>query len=273
MKKGKKTVLAMLVALVCLVVTPTVMNAATVELTASIKSAFDKTVESADGKTAPVMTSMYNALRIYQEEDRNWEAKIKAIHYQNAETLIAVSKQIRAVDADKLSKLTAEVQQTKDRYKPMFSLYTSLNKQISAARSAKNKNLSALLRAQADGMKLPLQLARQDIQAKEAALKVAKDATAKTVKTLRAKLAEIDPVKVQINAQRSAASLPRKGLSPVWTNFKYAIRKGDAKRAFDSLETLVYLSRQIVVQQQKIHALETKITGIIAKVKAEIPVS
>ncbi|KIL37559.1 hypothetical protein SD71_02785 [Cohnella kolymensis] len=273
MNRVSKVIFTVLAALVCLTSIPAAMSAATVELTAPIKAAFDKTAASADGKTAAVMSSLYNALGIYQEEDRNWEGKIKALHYQNEQALIAVRKQIKEIDADKLKKLDTEVKQTRERYKPLFAGYTALNKQISASRKLKNKNLTAALSAQADVMKLAVQLARQDIDAKETALKTAKDSTARTIKTLRDALAAIDPLKVQITAQRSAASLPRKGLSPVWTNFKYAIKKTDAKRTFDSLETLVFLSRQIVQQQQKIHALETRISGIISKVKAQIPVS
>jgi hypothetical protein len=58
-------------------------------------------------------------------------------------------------------------------------------------------------------------------------------------------------------------------LSPVWTNFKYAIKKSEAKSTLDALATLVMLSRQITEQQQKIYLLEIKIGDIIVRTKAQ----
>src|SRR5207253_1109405 len=72
MNKVSKAISAVLAALICLTCIPAAASAAALELTAPIKSAFDKTAASADGKTAAVMSSLYNALGIYQEQDRNW---------------------------------------------------------------------------------------------------------------------------------------------------------------------------------------------------------
>jgi hypothetical protein len=179
-------------------------------------------------------------------------------------------KQIRAIDADKLNNVETQVKQTRERYKPLFAMYTSLNQQITVARSMKNKTLNAVLHTQADAIKLTVQFAREDIKSKEAVLQATKAATARKIQAARDSLAAIDPLKVQVKAQRNAASLPRASLSPVWTNFKYAIKKSEAKSTLDSLATLVILSRQIVEQQQKIYALEVKITDILVKTKAQI---
>jgi len=119
-------------------------------------------------------------------------------------------------------------------------------------------------------LKITTQLARLEIKNKEAALKTAKAATALKIKNARSSLSTIDPLKVQIKANRSAASLPRKSMSPVWTNFKYAMKKSDAKSTLNSLATLVRLSRQIVDQQNKIHTLEIKISDIITRTRAGI---
>lgn len=270
MSKEKTTLFVIFLVLACVLFAVSPVSAATVELTAPIRTAFDKAVAAADSKTAAKLNSLYTELSSLLEKDRNTEAKIKALHYRNEEALIALRKQIREIDADKLDKLEEQVKQTKDRYKPLFELYTSVNKQITFARPLKNKTLNSLLRAQADGIKLSVQIARQDIKNKENSLKAAKTATALKIKTARDTLATIDPLNVQIRAQRSAASLPRKSLSPAWTNFKYAIKKSDAKSTSNSLTTLVTLCRQIMDQQVKIDALEGKINEIITRTKAQI---
>jgi hypothetical protein len=247
-----------------------IVSAATVELTVPIKSAFDATAAAADSQTAAKLNLLYRDLGALLAQDRDSEVKIKALHYRNEEQLIALRKQIQVIDADKLNKLETQVKHTRERYKPLFAMYTSLNQQITVARSMKNKTLNAVLRTQADAMKLAVQFARQDIKSDESALQTAKAATARKIQAARETLSAIDPLKVQVKAQRNAASLPRASLSPVWTNFKHAIKKIETKSTLDSLATLVMLSRQIAEQQQKIYALEVKITDILVKTKAQI---
>lgn len=270
MTKGRTSLFTLILLLVCTMLTPSSAEAAAVELSAPIQASFNKTVASADSSTAAKLNALYKELGTLLEQDRNSETKIKALHYRNEEALIALRKQIREMDAGKLDKLSTQVLQTKNKYEPLFTRYTAANKQITVAKPLKNKLLNSLLRAQADALKLSVQLARQDIRSKEDALRTAKTATALKIKNARNTLATIDPLKVQIKAQRSAASLPRKSLSPVWTNFKYAIKQGEAKSTLDSLSTLVRLSRQIMDQQNKIDALEIKISEIITRLKAQI---
>ncbi|TFE23376.1 hypothetical protein [Cohnella luojiensis] len=265
--------IALFVVILCalLVATPFsgVSAASAIELTAPVKADFDKAVASiTDKEMSAKLGALYGDFGTLLKQDKTDEAKIKALHYRNEEDLILLRKQIRLIDADKLSKLGNQVKATKERYKPLFEAYTLVNKQITIARSLKNKALSALLRAQADALKLSVQFAREDIKAKEALYSSAKSATARTIKTARELLEAIDPLKVQIKAQRSAAKLPRSSLAPLWTNFKYAIKKREAKGTLDALSTLVMLARQIVDQQQKIYALEVRIGDIIATTKA-----
>ncbi|BBI31403.1 coiled-coil domain-containing protein [Cohnella abietis] len=259
-------------ALLCLIMvtmSPPLVSAAKPELTAPIKEAFDKTAASADKTTAAKLNGLYNELSNLLKQDQENETKIKAIHYRNEEALLALRKQIRDINADKLTKLEAQVKQTKNRYKPLFETYSSVNKQITVAKKLKNKTLTTMLSTQADVLKLSVKLAREDIKNKEEAYKTAKGATSLTIKSARDKLDTIDPLKVQIKAHRGAISLPRTSLSPVWTNFKHATKKSDIPSTLDSLSTLVMLSRQIVEQQQKIYILEGKITDIIVKTKAQ----
>jgi len=244
--------------------------AAAIDLTSSVKASFDKTVAAADKTTASKLNSLYGEFAALLKEDKDMEAKIKALHYKNEEAAIALRKQIREIDAAQLAKLASQVQQAKARYKPLFDSYSALNKQISAAKTLKSKTLNSTLRTQADLMKPLVQLAREEIKAKEAAHKKAKDAAAKKIKAARDSLAAIDPLKVQIKAQRSAAGSVRNSRSPVWSNFKSAIgKKADVQGTQSSLTSLSSLSRQIVTQQQKIYALEVKIADILSRTKTQ----
>ncbi|MFC4303235.1 hypothetical protein [Cohnella boryungensis] len=243
--------------------------AAAVELTVAVKASFDKTSAAADAKTAAALNALYNDLSSLLKEDKELEAKIKAQRYRNEETLIALRKQIREIDAPKLARLAQQTQQAKARYQPLFDAYSALNKQITLAKGVKNKTLNALLRTQADAMKLSVQFAREEIKEKEAAHKAARTAASNKIKAARDSLASIEKLKVQIKAQRSAASLPRSSRSPVWANFKYAIKRNDARGSQDSLSTLVMLSRQIVEQQKKIQSLELRIADSLSGTKAQ----
>jgi hypothetical protein len=270
MPQGKPALIVFFIVLLFTIFTATPAVAATVELNVPIKATFDKAVASADIQTAAKLNSLYRELGTLLEQDRNSETKIKALHYRNLEALIALRKQIREIDADKLSQLEAQVLQTKEQYKPLFTQYNSINNQISLARAVKSKTLSSVLRTQADAMRPAIAFAREHIKLRETELKAAKDNANRTIKAARLNLETIEPLEVQIRSQRSATSLPRKSLSPVWTNFKYAIKKSAARSSLDSLATLVLLSRQISLQQQKIYTLEVKISDIITKTKAEI---
>lgn len=270
-RKMRVALLAALISLAGMTVVPMSTQAAALEFTLPIQKDFDKTKAAADSKTASAMNSHFAELQRLLAEDDNLETRIKALQHRNEEAYLLVRKMIKEIDARKLAQLEDQVKTTRERYKRLFDQYAALNKQISAVKPLKNKTINALLKAQADIMKPAVQLAREDIRAKEAALKTAKAATAQTAKAIRATLSGIDPLKVQIRSQRSAARLPRKSLSPAWTNFKHAIKKNEARHALDALKVLASLSQQIIAQQKKIYALETKIGEIIAKAKAQMP--
>ncbi|MBP1994052.1 hypothetical protein [Paenibacillus eucommiae] len=254
-----------------LMVTAFVPTAAAIEFTAAVKTALDKTTAAANSATASKINTLYSELITLQTQDRSWDDKIKAIHYKNEEAIILLRKQIKLIDAEKLSKLEIQVNQTRERYKPLFALSTSINQQIKTAKSLKNKNLNTFLQAQATSIKIAVQLARQDIKAKESALKSAKDSTAKTIKRLRGMLAETDPIHVQIKAERSKITVPKKNISTEWKNFNQAIKKSNATSSLNSLTSLVTHSRQVNGYKQKIHTLELKIGDIIIAARAQLP--
>ncbi|HEY0826987.1 MAG TPA: hypothetical protein VGE40_02740 [Bacilli bacterium] len=250
---------------------PSTANAAYFELTAQVKTSFDKVKAAAESTQAGRMDVLYKDLLSIQQQDQQWDAKIPLLHYANEDTLIQLNKATRLIDADKISQLEAQVKQTRERYKPLFALYTSLNQQITAARTLKNKKLNSALRTQADGMKFTVQLARQDIRNKESLLKTAKGIKAKTVKKVHETLAGIATVKVQIKVERSAINLPKTQISLEWRNFNHALKQNDVHSTLHSMTSLLLLSRQIVEQKKRIYNLEVKVKDILLKAKSQFP--
>lgn len=259
-------------ALLLAAIVPVAAWAATYELSPTMKTAFDK-MAADDGKLRGKLTEQYSEIIALQQKDVDAEAAIKSLHYRNEEAETIIRKQIKSIDADKLDKLKKDVEQTKARYKPLLDAYTAVNKQVAAARSLKNKDLSAIFRMQAESMKIAVQLAKQDMKGKEAALKKAKDAASSAQKKISALLEDIRPHETKIKAEKSAASNVKKSVASGWKSFTPLVKAGSAKPASDSLANLVSQFRQIVSHKQNILNLERKIESILMKAKAQLPSS
>lgn len=257
--------------IITLVIAPTAMLAAPAQLSTTAKSTLDKVISNADTKLASSLRLQLNTLLTTQGQEQVWDGKIKALHYQNEEVLINTRKQIKLIDADKLSKLDTQVKQTKERYQPLFDSYTALNQQIDVARVLKNKKLNSLLHSQADVVKIAVQLARKDIRNKEDTLRTAKDNKAKTVKKLRASLSDIDPIKVKIKSERSRMGKPKQRFTSDWKSLNSAIKKGDAKSILNVLTSLVTIAKQVNGHMLTIHGYENSVSRILLKVQAQIP--
>jgi predicted nucleic acid-binding Zn-ribbon protein len=250
---------------------PTAVVAASLEMPKTVKSSFDKTIAGADNTRADKINSLYDQFVTLNEQEQNLDAKIKALHDNNRDTLSVLNKQIKQIDAARLEELEANVTQIRERYKPLLSHYTALNKQIEAARLIKDKGLTGMLRLQANILKIPVKLARLDIESKQYAWQEAKKATANVMKRIRTDLDAIDPLKVEIKAKQGAIKTIETGVTPVWNTFKQAVKKGDSGTVHDTLTTLVSLSRQINEEKQKVFNLESRIGDIMSAANAQIP--
>jgi len=259
--------LAVVIASAC----PSAVSAAPMTITASIQSSLDKTIAAADRAQANKINSLYNDFLTLQKQEQDLNAKIQVLRKENKETLTALNQQIKQIDKAKIDRLTAQVTQTRELYKPLLSQYTSLNKQIEAARLLKQKELGSLLRFQASLIKIPVQLARMDIKVKEDARLAAKSQTAKTVKKIRGSLADLDPVNAQIKAKQETVKTVEGNTAPVWSTFKQVVKNKDSSHVLTALGSLVTLSRQINEQKQQIYSLELKNSGILSAAKKQIP--
>jgi uncharacterized cupredoxin-like copper-binding protein len=245
--------------------------AATLQFTDAVKASLTKTAQAAGGAKQTKLMKQYDDLASLQKQSADWDSKTSTLHYSNETILSSLRKKIKDIDADKIIKLEDQVKQTKAKYQPLFTTYSSLTKQATAAKSLKDKTLYKALRGQADVLKITVDLARQDIRAKETSLKTAKTDKSRKATQVRSILSEIDPLKTKIKSERSLQSTPNKSITTEWTNFKGAAKKGDADRSSDSLARLLTLSGQVSTYKQNIYNLEVKISAVLGRAKLQLP--
>lgn len=244
--------------------------AASYELSASQKSGFDKLAGSEPG-LEPQLNSQYAELIALQQEEKNWEARTKALSGENDAALADLRRKIAAIDSVSLTKLKTDVEQTKERYKPLLESYTSLNKQITAAKSLPGKELVSFLRMRADAMKIMVQLAKHDIKLKEAAYRAAKDSASLKQKKVRAAMADIEPVETSIKAEKSSGASAKKRFSENWKSFTPLIKQGDPYRLSAALTAILTDMRQVVGHKQNGYDLENRVGDILASAKMRLP--
>lgn len=245
--------------------------AASLEITTTIQTSLDKTIAGATQTQAGRIHLLYDDFLTLQKQEQDWDTKITALHSRNKDTLAALSKQAKEIDAAKLAQLEEEVTRTRARYQPLLSQYTALNKQIEAARSLNSKGLSTLLKFQASALKIPVQLARMDISTKVKASQAAKDQASKAIKKIRSSLSEIDPINVQIKAKQGAIQTTQNSVSPIWSAFKQAAKTQDTSGVQSSLTSLVSLARQKINEKENIFKLETKISSTLTAIENQMP--
>ncbi|RXZ82673.1 hypothetical protein EBB07_09235 [Paenibacillaceae bacterium] len=242
-----------------------------VKLSASTQTAFDKLVAESDSATSSNLTASYSTLAQLDKDINNWDRAASTLRHSNEEALILLRKQLRQVNSGKLEQLEKQVQQTKVRYQPLFTLYSVLNDQLKSTKPSKDKELNAALKRRVQTMKITVQLAKQDIKAKEQAWKAEKNKTSKLVKSIRLVLTDIDVSKTRIKSEKSAASSKSKEYNSTWKMFNQSVKKSDKRSVATQLNKLTSLSRQISTHKQRIHEQEQKISAVLAKAKAMLP--
>lgn len=243
--------------------------AASMQWSPTQQQAVDRATAS-DGVLRSQLSSLYRTFTDVQEQLRQSDLNINAQHYKNEETKSGLTKQVKMIDADKIAKLEAAAKQAKDKYKPLFSMYTSINQQVKTANKLKNKQLSSALKAQADTMKVAVQIAKADIKNKEQALSAAKTKRTAAQKKIRGIMAQADPLRIRIKAEKSTASSLNKNVSPLWRNVTQAVKGGNGKQVYNALNTLVSQLRQIQERKQRILSLENQIGGILQSAKTQL---
>jgi hypothetical protein len=254
--KPKKVILMVILTILFFASSSNLVTAASVDLELPIQSALDKIKAKSDAAAKIKISTLYNELINSQEQAKSSEFKTSEIHYKNDEALSQLLQQIKEVDATIVASLEADLEKAKNRYRPFLNVSTPLTTMF--GRKVRIVTTAA-------------QLARIDIQNKQNALKKAKDNRVNTMKKIRATLAEIDPLKVQIKSAKSNASMQKTRMTAAGKSFNQAVKKEDTKSAMDWLTTLSSLSRQITEQKQNMYTIEQKISTIIVRAKDQMP--
>ncbi|ASA25262.1 hypothetical protein [Paenibacillus donghaensis] len=258
--------LSLLLALISL---PETSAASAVELTPAVQAAFDLTAATAVPTVRARLNEAYAELAALKGQYDDREEQIRKLHYSNQQELIVVRKQIKGIDLAKVSRLETVYATAKQKYQPLFDQYSALNRRIRLVKGLKDKTLNAVLRSQADAMKLLVQLAREDISGKLSQLKAAKDARSKKVTAVRQTLAGMESPQISIKSHKSTVTALNKRVSADWSDFKAAIRKQNTVLTSQSLSSLVSGYRQIAASKQKIIELEQKVAGVISSAKKQ----
>lgn len=269
--RGKAFSAILILVLLSVSVMSSTAAASSVKLTTAAQTTLGKLLTEAGSQMKEKLQAQSVSLVVWQASEDALDKQIQTLHDNNGTALAAVRERIKVIDAEKLKKLTQDVAAAKERYKPLFSLYTSLNAQIKDAKALKLKTLAAMLQAQADGLKPAVAIARADIRAREDVLRVAKATTTSKVKHLRTMLTDIDPLRDQIKSVQAVVSGTKKNIPPVITTMNTAMKDNSLEGTLQSLTTLVSLSRSIVEQKQRVSSFESRISGIISSVSAQIP--
>lgn len=259
-----------LLGLTVFVMPPADARASVLELSPTYQKAWDKVLGQADAKTSTALKEAYGKAGMWVAQKQAWEQKIKVVHAANAAEADRLRLAIRQTDAAKLDGLISEVKQAEARYAPMFKLYETLNKQLKAARAAKNKEWTAAIRTQVESMKPVVQLARQDIRGKKQRLADARKQKNAKMKQLRSVLAGADAVKKQIQTAKRQAILSKERYSSALQKLKQTMKTGQAARTLTDAKSLATAAENWSGSQQRIHELELKVAAVYQKVRQQL---
>ncbi|QOS77251.1 hypothetical protein JNUCC31_20915 [Paenibacillus sp. JNUCC31] len=240
------------------------------ELGVTAQKAWESVLSKADSQTKLSLQRAYENVGNWTTQEQSWEQKTKTLHAANTSELARLRVEIRQTDDAKIAGLAEKVKQTEARYEPLFALYSSVNKQLDAAKAIKNKEWSAAIRTQADTLKPVVQLAREDIRFKKKELAEARKRKSTEVKRLRTLLAGVDPVKKQIQTGKKQASLSRERYSNALQQFKQSAKLGQSSRVLSSLNSLAAAAEKWAGSKQHIYTLEQKVSATYANVRQEL---
>ncbi|WJM09386.1 hypothetical protein [Paenibacillus sp. PK1-4R] len=245
-------------------------EAAGIDLGVTAQKAWDSVLNKADAQTKLTLKQAYEKVGSWKTQEQVWEQKIKTLHAANTAELERLRVEIRQIDDAKVAALVEKVKQTQARYEPLFALYSSVNRQLDAAKAIKNKEWSAAIRKQADTLRPVVKLAREDIRIKKKELAEVRKRKSAEIKRLRAMVAGADSTKKQIQTAKKQASLAKERYSNALQQFKQSTKQGQTSRVLSSLNTLASAAEKWASTKQNIHTLEQKVSTTYVKVRQEI---
>ncbi|KWX77961.1 hypothetical protein AMQ84_10805 [Paenibacillus riograndensis] len=198
-------------------------------------------------------------------------ARTQTLRKQNNTDLAAINLKLRAIDSVLLKRLKSEAEAMKKKHAPLLEEYTSLSKQIAAARKAGNLKSATLLEIKRNKLKAAATAARAEVKAKNTAFAEARTLTAAKIKPAKDALAPVAGLKKQITAQNKAASSAQTERAEAHKRYKAAIASGDAITAAAAMKLAYARMGELRTFGQQSYAWEQKITVALRAAEAKLP--
>lgn len=210
----------------------------------------------------------YTSLQAALKSD---SSKIQMLRKQNNETLKSIHSVIESTDKALLSRLSSEATSVQKKHAPLLEQYSTLSKQSTAAKKARDFKTATLLDLRRNKLKAAVTIARTEIKAKTEALAAARKQTATKLKPIKDALAPITTLKKQITAESKNITLAQKVRSEADKHYKSAVKQGDAITAATEMRVSYEQMIRIHAMQQNIYSWEQKIALALRAAESKLP--
>ncbi|WP_340008471.1 hypothetical protein MHH52_10630 [Paenibacillus sp. FSL K6-0276] len=210
----------------------------------------------------------YTSLQVALKSD---SSKIQMLRKQNNETLKSIHSVIESTDKALLSRLSSEATSAQKKHAPLLEQYSTLSKQSTAAKKARDLKTATLLDLRRNKLKATVTLARTEIKAKTDALATARKQTAAKLKPIKDALAPITALKKQITAENKKIAVAQKVRSEADKQYKSAVKQGDAITAATKMRSSYEQMMQIHSMQKNIYSWEQKISLALRAAESKLP--
>ncbi|WP_339315755.1 hypothetical protein [Paenibacillus sp. FSL R10-2734] len=198
-------------------------------------------------------------------------SRIQMLRKQNNETLKSIHSVIESTDKALLGRLSSEATSVKKKHAPLLEQYSTLSKQSTAAKKARDFKTATLLDLRRNKLKAAVAIARTEIKAKTDALATARKQTATKLKPIKDALAPISALKKQITAANKNITVAQKVRSEADKQYKSAVKQGDAIKAATEMRISYEQMMRIHSMQQNIYSWEHKIALAIHSAESKLP--
>lgn len=210
----------------------------------------------------------YTSLQVALKSD---SSKIQMLRKQNNETLKSIHSVIESTDKVLLSRLSSEATSAQKKHAPLLEQYSTLSKQSTAAKKAKDFKTATLLDLRRNKLKGAATLARTEIKAKTDALATARKQTAAKIKPIKDALAPVTALKKQITAENKNIAVAQKVRSEADKQYKLAVKQGDAITAVSEMRISYEQMKRIHDMHQNIYSWEQKISLALRSAESKLP--
>ncbi|UQZ36202.1 hypothetical protein C2I18_23365 [Paenibacillus sp. PK3_47] len=215
--------------------------------------------------------SLYSNYTELQVTLKSENAATQALRKQNNIDLAAINKQLQSTDLELLNKLKSEAEAVQKKHAPLLTQYSSLGKQASEARKAKNLKSATLLDIKRNKLKVAAEAAKAEVKAKTTALSKARAAAAAKVKPAKDALLPAAALKKQITAENKKVSAAKSVRSQADKSYKSAVKNGDAVAAAAAMKKSYAKMGEIRTMGQQIYRWEKQIASILRTAEAKLP--